>query len=61
MIETDSDVRKLILIGAEETEISKAVYGKKNLPSLRLDGAKKILEGQTTVEEVEAVTIEDFH
>jgi general secretion pathway protein E len=61
MIEIDSDVRKLILNGAEETEISKAVYGKKNLPSLRLDGAKKVLEGQTTVEEVEAVTIEDFH
>ncbi len=61
MIEIDGDIRKLVLQGADEPEISRAAFGRKKLPSLRLDGAKKIIEGLTTVEEVEAVTIEDFH
>ena len=61
MIEIDGDIRKLVLQGADEPEICQMAFGRKKLPSLRLDGANKIIEGLTTVEEVEAVTIEDFH
>ena len=61
MIEVDRDIRHLILNGADESELGKCAFGEKKLTSLREDGGEKILQGLTTLDEVEAVTVEELH
>ena len=56
MIPVDHEVRKLIDRNANEKEFADYVFGKLRLPSLKQDGAVKILQGKTTIEEVRAVT-----
>jgi type II secretory ATPase GspE/PulE/Tfp pilus assembly ATPase PilB-like protein len=59
MIEVDPDIKSLIMAEADEGIIAETAYSKKNLPSLRADGARKILQGITTIEEVNSVTLQD--
>jgi general secretion pathway protein E len=55
----DDDVRNLIMKAADSATIRRAAQSK-GMNSLREDGAEKILQGQTTAEEVLRVTQEDL-
>lgn len=52
MIPVDAGLRNIILQGARENEIAHYAYETLKLPSIRQDGAQKILQGLTTIEEV---------
>ncbi len=54
----DDDIRHMILKNTDSTEIKKLAISKK-MDTLRDDGAKKVLEGLTTIDEVMRVTQED--
>ncbi len=56
LIPIDDSLRKMILKNADEREIEKYVFTERGLLSLRMDGAAKILEGKTTIQEVRNVT-----
>ena len=56
MIPIDRELRKMILAGSDEQDFTDYCFGKRGLPSLRADGAAKILEGLTTPAEVRSVT-----
>ncbi len=49
-------VREMVREGAGEDRIGAYLFGELGLPTLRADGARKILDGVTTVEEVRRVT-----
>jgi general secretion pathway protein E len=55
----DDDVRNLIMRATDSATIRRAAQAK-GMNSLREDGAEKILQGQTTAEEVLRVTQEDL-
>jgi type II secretory ATPase GspE/PulE/Tfp pilus assembly ATPase PilB-like protein len=55
-IPIDKPIRALLMAGANEEEIAEEVFVKRGLPTLRRDGAAKVLEGMTTWEEVDRVT-----
>lgn len=55
-IPIDKPVRALLMGGANEEAIAEEVFGRRNLPTLRRDGAAKVLEGLTTWNEVDRVT-----
>lgn len=57
LIEVDDDLKKLIHDGSGEHELEKHV--RQNSPSIRADGVRRILAGQTSLEEVLRVTRED--
>jgi type IV pilus assembly protein PilB len=58
IIEVDSDMKKLIYDNANQNEIyAQAV--KKGMVSLRQAGIKKVLKGQSTIDEVLRSTVED--
>ncbi len=54
-LEVDDQVRRLILQGADNAGISRAAQSA-GMQTLRQDGMKKVLEGQTTLDEVMRVT-----
>jgi type II secretory ATPase GspE/PulE/Tfp pilus assembly ATPase PilB-like protein len=56
MIPVDRGVREMIRRDASQDEISAAVFEQRRLPTLAIDGAEKVLQGLTTVEEVRRVT-----
>ncbi|QSH41213.1 GspE/PulE family protein [Lentisphaerota bacterium ZTH] len=56
MIPVDRNVRKMIIRGSDEHDFADYAFNKLKLPSLKEDGAMKILAGKTTVEEVRAIT-----
>ncbi|MFA6814758.1 MAG: GspE/PulE family protein [Lentisphaeria bacterium] len=60
MISIDNELRKMILKNADEREFEQYVFEQKKHPSLRADGAAKILAGKTTIEEVRNVTTDNF-
>jgi general secretion pathway protein E len=55
----DDVVGRLVLDNADARTIKRAAQGQ-GMDSLRDDGARKVLEGKTTVEEVVAATQDDF-
>ena len=55
----DDAVGALVLQSADAQSIKRAAQGQ-GMDTLRDDGARKVLEGRTTVEEVVAATQEDF-
>lgn len=57
LIEIDDHVRRLIHDGAGEQEILE--YVRQHSPSLRQDGVRRILDGDTSIDEVIRVTQED--
>jgi type II secretory ATPase GspE/PulE/Tfp pilus assembly ATPase PilB-like protein len=59
LLPVDRAVRSLLLDGANEVAISDEVFGRRGLPTLRADGARKVVDGLTTVEEVNRVTYEE--
>jgi general secretion pathway protein E len=54
----DDDIRALILAKTDSTQIQKLAV-KKGMTTLAHEGALKVLEGVTTVEEVLRVTLQD--
>jgi general secretion pathway protein E len=56
MIPIDKAVRGMLMRGCNEEEIAEQVFAKRGLPTLRRDGATKVLAGLTTVEEIDRVT-----
>jgi general secretion pathway protein E len=54
----DDEVRQLILKNVDSTTIKRAAV-RKGMTSLREDGARKVLEGLTTIQEVAMVTSDD--
>ena len=57
LIEVDDELKKLIHDGSGEHELEK--YVRKNSPSIRADGIRRIIDGDTSLEEVLRVTRED--
>ena len=57
LIEVDDELKKLIHDGSGEHELEK--YVRKHSPSIRTDGIRRILAGETSLEEVLRVTRED--
>lgn len=55
----DDAVGALVLSSSDAQSIKRAAQGQ-GMDSLRDDGARKVLEGKTTVEEIVAATQEDF-
>ncbi|MFP4379746.1 MAG: GspE/PulE family protein [Candidatus Sumerlaeia bacterium] len=55
-IPIDKPVRALLMGGANEEAIAEEIFGRRNLATLRRDGAAKVLEGLTTWDEVDRVT-----
>jgi general secretion pathway protein E len=55
----DDEVRALIMKNADASTIRTYATGR-GMPTLRSDGAQKVLEGMTTIEEVMRVTQEDL-
>lgn len=55
----DEEIRQMIMSRTETGAIKKHAL-KKGMLTLRMDGAKKVIEGQTTIEEVIRVTQEDI-
>jgi general secretion pathway protein E len=53
----DENVREAIHAGKGELEIERLI--RSNTPSIRADGLQKVLNGETTLEEVLRVTRED--
>jgi general secretion pathway protein E len=58
LLMADDAVGQLVLANADSQSIKRAAQGQ-GMDSLRDDGARKVLEGTTTVEEVIAATQED--
>ncbi|MDR2642141.1 MAG: GspE/PulE family protein [Planctomycetaceae bacterium] len=56
MIKVDRPIRELIRHNANEDAISNYVFNECNLPTLKIDGIRKIKKGLTTPEEVRRVT-----
>lgn len=56
MIPIDREIRKLIIKKTDEHDFADYAFKKRGLPDLKQDGAMKILQGKTTMEEVRAVT-----
>lgn len=57
LIDVDDELKKLIHDGSGEHELEK--YVRQHSPSIRADGIRRILAGQTSLEEVLRVTRED--
>ena len=55
----DEDIRRMVLERTNTGEIKKAAL-KKGMLTLRMDGARKVVEGITTIEEVIRVTQADI-
>ncbi len=55
----DDDIRNLVMKNADAAAIRRTATSR-GMPTLREDGAQKVLEGMTTVEEVLRVTQEDL-
>ncbi|MBN2641497.1 MAG: type II/IV secretion system protein [Victivallales bacterium] len=60
MIPVDREIKKMIISGADEHDFSDYAYTRRGLASLKADGAGKILQGRTTVEEVRAAASSIF-
>lgn len=60
LIPIDNDLRKMLLKNADERDFEHHAFTVKGLPSLHDDGAAKILEGKTTIQEVRDVTNTNF-
>ncbi|MEO0652467.1 MAG: hypothetical protein AAFZ65_17475, partial [Planctomycetota bacterium] len=56
LFELDGDLRELIFSGASLEDLRHAGRSAGKLRELLADGARKVLDGQTTVEEVLRVT-----
>jgi general secretion pathway protein E len=57
MVVVDETMRQLIHDAASEQELAR--YARSMAPSIGEDGKRKILAGQTTVEEVLRVSLDD--
>ncbi|MFO7858990.1 MAG: type II secretion system protein GspE, partial [Ectothiorhodospiraceae bacterium] len=57
LVTVDDRVRSMIHKGASEQDIER--YALAHMPTLRMDGIRRILAGETTIDEVLRVTIED--
>ena len=57
LVEVDDELKKLIHDGSGEHELEQ--YARKTSPSIRADGIRRILAGETSLEEVLRVTRED--
>ena len=53
----DEELRKMIHSGASELEMEK--YVRKTTVSIRDDGRSRVINGETTIDEVLRVTMED--
>ncbi len=58
LLNIDDEIRHMILKNTDSTQIKKLAVSK-GMDTLRDDGAKKVLEGMTTIDEVLRVTQED--
>ena len=58
LLEVDDDIRRVILQGSDSSSI-RAVADKKGMKGMKADGADKIMQGITSVEEVLRVTQEE--
>ncbi len=58
-MQVDDEVRQLVLKNVDAGTIKKAAV-RKGMTSLREDGARKVLEGLTTIQEVALVTADDM-
>ncbi len=56
MIHVDREIKRMIMSGADEHDFEEYAFSKRGLPSLKFDGAAKITQGKTTIEEVRAAT-----
>lgn len=52
----DAAVRTMLMDGANEEELAQEVFQRRQLPTLREDGMRKVLDKKTTLEEVNRVT-----
>jgi general secretion pathway protein E len=59
LLVADDVVGRLVLENADARTIKRAAQGQ-GMDTLRDDGARKVLEGKTTVEEVVAATQDDI-
>lgn len=59
LMQVDDEVRQLVLKNVDAGTIKKAAV-RKGMTSLREDGARKVLEGLTTIQEVALVTADDM-
>ena len=57
IVKVDEELRKMIHSGASELEMEK--YIRKTTPSIRDDGRSRVIDGETTIDEVLRVTMED--
>jgi type II secretory ATPase GspE/PulE/Tfp pilus assembly ATPase PilB-like protein len=55
-IPIDKAIRRMLMGGANEEELAEEVFVRRGLPTLRRDGALKVLDGLTTWDEVDRVT-----
>jgi type IV pilus assembly protein PilB len=56
MIPIDKTVKNMLMRGANEEEIAEEVFVRRGLPTLRQDGVQKMLDGLTTLEELDRIT-----
>ena len=57
IVKVDEELRKMIHSGASELEMEK--YVRKATVSIRDDGRSRVINGETTIDEVLRVTMED--
>ena len=57
IVKVDEELRKMIHSGASELEMEK--YVRKTTMSIRDDGRSRVINGETTIDEVLRVTMED--
>jgi general secretion pathway protein E len=57
LIALDDNMRKMIHDGASEQDLER--YARTKGPSIRADGRRRVLEGNTTLDELLRVTRED--
>lgn len=57
VVAIDEELRRMIHSGTSELDMEK--HARKNTPGIREDGRSKVLEGETTIDEVVRVTMED--
>ena len=59
ILEVDNTIKKLIFEGGDQSEIKKHAI-KSGMTPLRTAGIEKIVNGITTIEEIQRATVEDI-
>ena len=60
LLVVDEEIQRLIHTEAQEHEIEKYAITNLGMKTLRMDGLRWVIEGKTSLEEVTAVTNEDY-